>query len=121
MSPALLLPPVPGILRQRQNLPLASTVSMGQRPTNMTTYLVAAAAAAIIYYIGKEVVGSFGHPTDDTLTRYWSGELQRTDQKSYRRTSEHLATCNECRARLDDVRKSNPGPGAADPMINRRY
>ena len=87
----------------------------------MTSYIVAAAAAAIIYYIGKEVAGSFSHLSDDQLARFWSGDLKRSDGKAYRRATEHLATCDACRDRLDDIRKSNPGPGAADPMISRKY
>ncbi len=87
----------------------------------MTTYLVGAAAAAIIYYIGREVIGSFSHLPDETLRRFWSGELQRTEPKAFRQATEHLATCNDCRDRLDTIRRNNPGPGAADPLINRRY
>ena len=87
----------------------------------MGTYVVLTAAAAIVYYIGKEVVGSFSHPTDETLANYWSGQLKRSDTKAYRQTTEHLATCANCRERLDAIRKHNPGPGAADPMISRRY
>ena len=87
----------------------------------MGTYLVAAAAAAIVYYIGREVMGSFRHLPDNKLASYWSGDLKRSDGKAFRQATEHLATCDQCRERLDEVRKKNPGPGADDPMINRRY
>ena len=87
----------------------------------MGIYAVLTVAAGLIYYIGKEVMGSFAHPSDETLAQYWSGELKRVDGKTYRQTTEHLATCTDCRDRLDEVRKNSPGPGAADPMISRRY
>ncbi|OAV45978.1 hypothetical protein [Lewinella sp. 4G2] len=87
----------------------------------MTSYFVGAVAAAIIYYIGREVVGSFAHPSDGDLVKYWNGDLKRSDAKAFRRVSEHLATCTDCRDRLDEVRNTHAGPGAADPMINRRY
>ncbi|NJC27339.1 anti-sigma factor [Neolewinella antarctica] len=86
-----------------------------------TTYLVGAVVAAIVYYIGKEVVGSFAHVPDKTLVRFWNGELKRTESKAFRRATEHLATCEACRDRLDEMRKTNAGPGAADPLISRRY
>ena len=87
----------------------------------MVTYLVLAAAAGIIYYIGREVAGSYHHPTDDQLIKYYGGELQRSDRRQFRQISEHLATCEDCRDRLDAIRRNNPGPGAADPLITRRY
>ena len=87
----------------------------------MTSYLVGAVAAAIIYYIGREVAGSFAHLSDDTLIKFWNGELKRSEGKAFRQATEHLATCSECRDRLDEIRKNNAGPGAADPMISRRY
>ena len=87
----------------------------------MTTYLVGAAAAAIIYYIGKEVAKSFQHLDDETLVQFWNGDLKARKPKAFRQATEHLATCEACRDRLDTVRRSTAGPGANDPMITRRY
>lgn len=87
----------------------------------MTTYLVGAVVATIVYYIGKEVVGAYAHVSDENLLAFWNGTLKAKDRKAFRRTTEHLATCVECRDRLDEIRKTNAGPGATDPLINRRY
>ncbi|MEM6771255.1 MAG: hypothetical protein AAF597_11790 [Bacteroidota bacterium] len=87
----------------------------------MTVYFVIAVASTIIFYIGKEVLGAFQHPTDEELIDYWSGRMEATDRKAYRRISEHLASCEECRDRFDEIRKRNAGPGADAPMIERKY
>ena len=87
----------------------------------MTTYLVAAVTASIVYYIGREVFKSFRHLDDDTLVKFWNGDLKRSDSSTFRQATEHLATCQDCRDRLDQVRKTTAGPGASDPLINRRY
>lgn len=87
----------------------------------MSSLIVLLTAVAIIYYIGKEVLGAYRHPSTDELTDFWSGEMKRYDRKAYRRTSEHLGSCDKCRDRLDAVRNNNPGPGAGAPMIERKY
>ena len=87
----------------------------------MGTYLIAAVAAALIYRIGREVVGSFRHPDDEELLDYWNGVTREADRGAYRQISEHLATCESCRDRLDELRKRPGGPGAHSPMITRRY
>lgn len=87
----------------------------------MGTYLIAAAAAAIIYKIGREVLGSFRHPDDEELVDYWNDFTKTEDRAAYRRISEHLATCEDCRDRLDEIRKGPGGPGAFDPIIKRKY
>ncbi|MGB3798517.1 MAG: hypothetical protein WA952_01810 [Lewinella sp.] len=87
----------------------------------MGTYLIAAVAAAIIYRIGREVMGSFRHPDDEELLDYWNGYTRDDDRAAYRQISEHLASCDECRDRLDELRKRPGGPGAHSPMISRRY
>ena len=88
---------------------------------SMGTYLIAAVAAALIYRIGREVVGSFRHPDDEELLDYWNGVTRDTDRAAYRQISEHLATCEACRDRLDELRKRPGGPGAHSPLITRRY
>ena len=87
----------------------------------MGIYLVGVVAAAFIYYIGKEVVGSFRHPDDEDLFDYWNDVTKTENRSAYRQISEHLATCEQCRDRLDELRKRPGGPGAHDPMITRRY
>lgn len=87
----------------------------------MKLLFVVGVVAAIIYYIGKEVLGSFRHLTDQQLIDYWSGRMEAEDRKAYRRSSEHLGSCEDCRDRLDKVRKGNAGPGAGAPMIERKY
>ncbi|WP_238751340.1 hypothetical protein [Neolewinella maritima] len=87
----------------------------------MGTYLIAAVAAAIIYRIGREVVGSFRHPDDDELLDYWRDVTKTEDRSAYRQISEHLGACDKCRDRLDELRKRPGGPGADAPLIERRY
>ena len=87
----------------------------------MGAILVAAVAAGLIYKIGREVMGSFRHPDDEDLIDYWNGEIQNTDRSAHRQISEHLASCEACRDRLDELRKRPGGPGSHSPMITRRY
>lgn len=83
--------------------------------------IVLVVAIAIIYYIGREVVGSFRHMTDGQLADYWAGRTKQQDPKAHRRYSEHLGSCDKCRDRLDEVRRIEAGPGADAPMIERKY
>lgn len=87
----------------------------------MELVLIGTVVGAILYYIGREVIGSFRHPEDEELLEYWEGITSREDRSAYRRISEHLATCTRCRDRLDDLRKQPGGPGAKAPMIQRKY
>ena len=87
----------------------------------MEVVLVAAVAAAILWKIGREVMGSFRHPDDEDLLEYWNGVTRQEDRSAYRQISEHLATCEQCRDRLDELRKRPGGPGAHSPLITRRY
>ncbi|NJB84488.1 hypothetical protein GGR26_000233 [Lewinella marina] len=87
----------------------------------MEVLLVTVVAAAIIYKIGREVLGSFRHPDDEDLLEYWQGITREEDRSAYRQISEHLASCDRCRDRLDELRKRPGGPGAHSPMITRRY
>ncbi|MEM1359439.1 MAG: hypothetical protein AAGF89_14630, partial [Bacteroidota bacterium] len=80
-----------------------------------------AVTAAIIFYIGREVLGAFRHPSNEELQDYWSGKLRSSDPKAFRRISEHLASCEMCRDRLDEIRKYHAGPGADAPLIERKY
>ena len=76
---------------------------------------------ALIYYIGREVLGSFRHPDDEDLVDYWNGSLQAEDRAAFRQVSEHLASCADCRDRLDEIRKTHKGQGFDAPMIERKY
>lgn len=87
----------------------------------MKVLLVVAVVAAIIYYIGREVLGAFRHPSDEELQDFWSGKLSSSDRKAFRRFSEHLGSCASCRDRLDEIRKHHVGPGADAPLIERKY
>ncbi|MCP9234910.1 hypothetical protein [Lewinella sp. JB7] len=87
----------------------------------MDVLIIAAVAGYIIFRIGREVMGSFRHPDDEELLDYWNEVTKQEDRSAYRQISEHLATCNECRDRLDELRKRPGGPGAHSPMITRRY
>lgn len=87
----------------------------------MEVLLVTVVAAAIIYKIGREVLGSLRHPDDEDLLEYWQGITREEDRSAYRQISEHLASCDSCRDRLDELRKRPGGPGAHSPMITRRY
>lgn len=87
----------------------------------MQASIVLAVAVALIYFIGKEVIGAFRHPSDEEMVDYWNESLKARDKKAHRRISEHLATCEACRDRLDETRKNNAGPGADAPFIERKY
>ena len=78
-------------------------------------------AAAIIYFIGREVIGAFRHLNDDELIDFWNGHLRKSDPKAFRRASEHLGSCSSCRDRLDETRKHYAGPGVDAPLIERKY
>ena len=87
----------------------------------MTNLFVVAVAAALIYRIGREVLGSTRHLSREEIAEYWSGELKMTDPKHHRRCSEHLGVCTECRDLLDEVRRTESGPGSTSPLIERKY
>lgn len=87
----------------------------------MSKIAVLVVALALIYYIGREVVGSFRHLTDEELADFWAGRLKAADPKAHRRASEHLGGCAQCRDRLDAVRREESGPGADAPLIERKY
>jgi hypothetical protein len=87
----------------------------------MEKIIVLVAALAIIYYIGKEVLGTFRHLSDEELADFWAGRTKKTDPKAQGRFSEHLGRCTTCRDRLDEIRKSATGPGADAPLIERKY
>lgn len=87
----------------------------------MGKMIVLIAALAIIYYIGKEVLGAFRCLTDEELLDYWTGRTKANDRKAHRRFSEHLGSCEKCRERLDEIRKESSGPGVDAPLIERRY
>lgn len=78
-------------------------------------------ALAIIYYIGKEVIGAFRHLSDEELIDFWAGRIKKQDAKAFRRMSEHLGSCDQCRERLDEVRDREAGPGVDAPLIERKY
>lgn len=87
----------------------------------MGNMIVIIMAAFIIYYIGREVFASFRHLSEEELEDFWAGRFQKEDPKAHRRISEHLVNCDACRDRLDEVRRTSPGPGVDDPMIERKY
>lgn len=88
----------------------------------MKFLFVAVVVAAIIYYIGREVLGSLRHLSDEELEDFWAGRLEKADRKAFRRVSEHLGSCEDCRDRLDAVRNERkPGPGSDGPFIERKY
>ncbi|MBB4079828.1 hypothetical protein GGR28_002455 [Lewinella aquimaris] len=87
----------------------------------MDVLIISAVAGYIIYRIGREVMGSFRHPEDEELQDYWNNITKTEDPTAYRQISEHLASCESCRDRLDELRKRPGGPGAHGPMISRRY
>ncbi|MBC6993850.1 hypothetical protein QWY85_20630 [Neolewinella lacunae] len=84
----------------------------------MKLLFVAAVAAALIYYIGKEVFAAFRHLSEQELIDFWKGQ---TPAAVRRRISEHLASCSSCRDRLDEVRRHHTGPGTNSPLIDRKY
>ncbi|SEQ71882.1 anti-sigma factor [Neolewinella agarilytica] len=87
----------------------------------MKILLVAVVAAAIIYYIGREVLSSFAHVSDEDLLAFWRGKLPKQDRKAFRRISDHLGRCEACRDRLDAIRKNDAGPGVEAPYLERKY
>lgn len=87
----------------------------------MTNLLVVAVAAALIYRIGRGVLGSIRHLSAEEVKDYWSGEMKLSDPAGHRRCSEHLGVCADCRDLLDEVRKNESGPGANSPLIERKY
>lgn len=87
----------------------------------MRNMIVIIVAAFIIYYIGREVFASFRHLSDKELEDFWADRIRKESPKEHRRISEHLASCDACRNRLDEVRKTAMGPGVEGPMIERKY
>ncbi len=87
----------------------------------MGNMIVIIIAACLIYYIGREVFASFRHLSDKELEDFWAGRVQKESPKAHRRISEHLVSCDACRDRLDEVRKTATGPGVEGPMIERKY
>lgn len=86
----------------------------------MSSLFVVAVAAAIIYRIGREVLGATRHPTDEELADFWAGRL-KDRPADQRRISQHLGTCADCRDRLDEIRRTSEGPGSNAPLIERKY
>ncbi len=87
----------------------------------MDIVIISIVAAYIIFRIGREVMGSFRHPEDEELLDFWNGVTRAEDPAAQRQISEHLASCEPCRDRLDELRKRPGGPGAHSPLITRRY
>lgn len=87
----------------------------------MGKILVLIVALSIVYYIGKEVVAAFRHLSDEELADFWAGRTKKADVNTFRRMSEHLGSCDNCRDRLDEIRRTEAGPGADAPMIERKY
>ncbi len=87
----------------------------------MKVLLLLVVAAGIIYYIGKEVLSSFAHVSDEDLLTFWRGKLVKQDRKAFRRISDHLGRCEACRDRLDAIRKNDAGPGVEAPYLERKY
>jgi len=87
----------------------------------MKNMIVIVVAAFIIYYIGREVLATFRHVSDQELEDFWAERIRKENPKAHRRISEHLASCKACRDRLDEVRQTSTGPGVEGPMIERKY
>lgn len=99
----------------------AASVSRTAYLSGMGKLLVLIVALAIVYYIGKEVVGAFRHLSDEDLADYWADRVKKNNIKAFRRMSEHLGSCDKCRDRLDQIRQTEAGPGADAPFIERKY
>ncbi len=87
----------------------------------MDLVIISVVAAYIIFRIGREIMGSFRHPEDEELVDYWNEVTKVEDRSAQRQISEHLASCEQCRDRLDELRKRPGGPGSHSPLITRRY
>ena len=87
----------------------------------MDIVIISVVAAYIIFRIGREIMGSFRHPEEEELLEYWTGVTKSDDPSAHRQISEHLASCEQCRDRLDELRKRPGGPGGQSPLITRRY
>lgn len=76
----------------------------------------------VIYYIGKQIFASLRHIEEDMLIEFWNGRLRTKNEAEYRRVVTHLASCNSCRARLDDITQNNKARHNVDAgMINRKF
>ncbi len=73
--------------------------------------LLAAVTAYLLYRIGREVLSGNRHLDEEELVDYHSGRLAAEDRSEYRRISEHLANCEECRARFDEIVINTKGKG----------
>ncbi len=87
----------------------------------MDLVIISVVSAYIIFRIGREIMGSFRHPEDEELVDYWNEVTKVEDRSAHRQISEHLASCEQCRDRLDELRKRPGGPGSHSPLITRRY
>jgi hypothetical protein len=91
----------------------------------MASYLIIIFSAGlflIVIKIGQQIIASWRHVEEETLTDFWNGRLQKKDDKEYRRVVNHLGSCQACRDRLDEITQQNKTRyGIDDQLISRRF
>ena len=84
----------------------------------MRLLLLFAVVAYLFYRIGKAVFAKDRQLDDATLAALADGSLQSEDAAAFRRASQHVTTCEDCRDRFDRAAMSSRGSGR---VIERRY
>ena len=100
------------------NRPFSGTITCAlTMPT--AVLLLVVVSLFIIYRIGREVFASRRHLTEEELLDYHQGRLAAEDRAAFRRVSAHLADCEACRDRFDEIVIRTKGQGGH--YIDRRF
>jgi hypothetical protein len=74
-------------------------------------------AIGILWYIWRNIRGSYHHLDDDDIRQFLEGRMSKKDE---RETREHLLQCPECKARMDEIQKEAKRM-APDRWLKRRF
>lgn len=76
--------------------------------------------AYLLYRIGREVLATRRHLDEEELRDLHAGRLAAEDRAAFRRASQHLSDCAQCRDRFDRIVVETKGrPGGT--YLERRY
>lgn len=61
----------------------------------------------VVYYIGKNILAGMRHIDQEVLVEFWNGRLRNRSEAEYRLVVNHLASCEDCRDRLDEITQNS--------------
>lgn len=88
-----------------------------QKNMPVTTVIFLLAVAFLLWRMARWVLGTYQHPSEETLREFYHEQLDKSDLK---RVREHLLHCDECRELLDEIRRE-PGKPQRERWIKKRF